>query len=166
MDDELLDSDAVPKHNRPLFLTVLCVLTFIGSGYGLVDALLGIIGASILDLFTSASGMIAKSLGLLAVSLCLFGAIQMWRLKKQGFWLYALGGFVSMSGVLIHVVSINSSMSRLNTKLETFDAYSSTTGDAVVSVATGFMWLTVFFSVVVNLGFILMYAANKKALVK
>ncbi len=84
---------------RPTLLTVICILTFIGSG---LSALLYLIAAvafgAISGLLDSIPGMSAiigggaiffvVSLILAAVSL--FGAIKMWGLKKMGFYLYAV----------------------------------------------------------------------------
>jgi hypothetical protein len=44
MEETLLDGSE-PKKARPTFLTVLCILTFIGSGYGIVDSVIDYFGA-------------------------------------------------------------------------------------------------------------------------
>jgi len=83
---------------RPTFLTVLCILTFIGSGLGLLFGLLAIVAAgAIAGLLESIPGMsqlngdgmmlIVISAALSAASL--FGAIMMWKMKKMGFYIYA-----------------------------------------------------------------------------
>ena len=162
--DDLDPSTTIDK--RPMFLTILCVLTFIGSGIGLFNGLMGMLGATFLNLFTPLGDVLSQSLAIFAAALCLLGAFQMWRLKNQGFWLYLVGGVVSSAGVVIHVLSFNTSLSGLNSKLENLDAYPGELGSSVVTFASGLMWLTVIFTVVVNLGFILMYYANKDSLVK
>ena len=81
MSEEVIDSSAdAGAKKRPAFLTVLCILTFVGAGLGVlgsfgnfaVDATLGIVT-------------------LLANVLCIVGAIMMMKLKKTGFYLYVVG---------------------------------------------------------------------------
>jgi hypothetical protein len=72
---DLDDSTSIKK--RPMFLTVLCVLTFIGSGIGLFNGLMGMLGATFLNLFTPLGDVLAQSLAIFAAALCLFGAFQM-----------------------------------------------------------------------------------------
>ena len=73
------------SNGRPTFLTVLCILTFIGSGLGVLGGLLGMVGTSALGMFAPQGTMLVQILGLAASGLCLYGALQMWGLKKQGF---------------------------------------------------------------------------------
>lgn len=93
---------------RPTFLTVLCILTFIGSGLTTLVFLLGtmFIGAvagilssiGMAELVTGGAALFAVLTVLSAASL--FGALQMWKLKKMGFYLYTganiIGVFVPM----------------------------------------------------------------------
>ena len=81
---------------RPTFLTVLCILTFIGSGLGILGALLLIVGAGAIMSFlgsmggaTGAGSMVYIGLSLILAIVSLFGALQMWKLKKMGFFIYA-----------------------------------------------------------------------------
>ena len=63
---------------RPGFLTTLCILTFIGSGLGVLGGILGLVGSSALaTLVPAGSGVVSSVAGLIASGLCLFGAIQM-----------------------------------------------------------------------------------------
>jgi hypothetical protein len=41
------------KKSRPDFLTVLCILTFIGSGFNLVSALTNYVNADVLSAFAT-----------------------------------------------------------------------------------------------------------------
>jgi hypothetical protein len=82
---------------RPGFLTTLCILTFIGSGLGVLGGILGLIGSSALaTLVPAGSGVVSSVAGLIASGLCLFGAIQMWGLKKQGYMLYLVGCIIAI----------------------------------------------------------------------
>lgn len=80
---------------RPGFLTVLCILTFIGSGLSILFSLLGIFGIGALNNFASAYGVDSGETGVFKLILMvifsgasLYGAIMMWNLKKIGFYLY------------------------------------------------------------------------------
>lgn len=100
---------------RPQFITVLCILTFIGSGLSFVGALWGYFSIKASEKFLQgmsasqedAHGMISGMqetiikavenavpnmvIGLLCSLICLYGAIQMWKLKKTGFFIYSVG---------------------------------------------------------------------------
>jgi hypothetical protein len=113
---------------RPTLVTVLCILSFIGSGLGVLVMLLFLVGAgSIMGFLSSVpgfgdamadsgagGGMIYLILNLILNAGTLFGAIMMWRMKKIGFWIYAgsyvvqfilpmimIGGRFSIFGLII-----------------------------------------------------------------
>ncbi len=80
---------------RPGFLTVLCILTFIGSGLGVLFSLLGIFGLGAMNSFLSNYGGVTAEAGMLKPILMtifsaasLYGAVMMWQLKKMGYYLY------------------------------------------------------------------------------
>ncbi len=87
---------------RPAFLTVLCILTWVGSGLGLIGGIMSL-GASstVSDLGAlsgdSAVGAVADSIAtmnyvnLICVILCILGSVMMWQMKKTGFYIYVLG---------------------------------------------------------------------------
>ena len=103
----------LPK--RPQFLTVLCILTFIGSGLSFIGALWGYFSIKASEKFLQnitnsedhAHGMISGMqetmmkavenavpnmvIGLLCALICLYGAILMWKLKRNGFFIYTIG---------------------------------------------------------------------------
>ncbi len=103
----------LPK--RPQFLTVLCILTFIGSGLSFIGALWGYFSIKASEKFlhniTSsddhAHGMISGMqetmmkavenavpnmvIGIVCALICLYGAILMWKLKRNGFFIYTVG---------------------------------------------------------------------------
>ena len=149
MSDQILDNNGAGAGARPTFLTVLCILTFIGSGLGVLGGIMGLVGSSALARFAPTGGlMIWTLLGLAAASLCLFGAIQMWGLKKQGFMLYVAGVAISILVSLINVFTMP-------------DLGSSALAGSMQSA----MWTGVFIGVAINVAFVLMYNANRKALV-
>lgn len=86
------------EEGRPTFLTVLCILTFIGSGLSALVLLIGLVftgaASSMLgsipgmgDIAGLGTGYFLIMLVLAAASL--YGAIMMWKLKKMGFYLYS-----------------------------------------------------------------------------
>ena len=98
MAEQATSSVQGPESKRPGFLTVLCVLTFIGSSLGILFSLFGAIGVGALEgmasRFAGASVQSSGSGMLIAMALfsalCLTGAIFMWNLKKMGFFLYVI----------------------------------------------------------------------------
>jgi len=113
---------------RPTLVTVLCILSFIGSGLGVLVMLLLLVGAGSIMSFLGnvpgfgdamaesggGSGMIYLILNLIFNAGTLFGAIMMWKMKKIGFWIYAasyvvqfilpmimVGGRFSILGLII-----------------------------------------------------------------
>lgn len=82
---------------RPVFLKVLCILSFVGIGINLLVALFGIIFSSLMDaetvsqssplyFFAYTGSMSIKNLIVELVALT--GVMLMWRLKKMGFFVY------------------------------------------------------------------------------
>lgn len=83
---------------RPVFLTVLCILTFIGSGLGVLFGLLALVASGYIDSLASSipgmssmlgDNMFTSIMAFLLSGASLYGAIMMWQLKKMGFYIYA-----------------------------------------------------------------------------
>lgn len=127
---ETLDTSATGG-KRPAFLTVICILSFVGIGF----AVLGYIGAFALlgmaeSAMSSMEGMAEEMgatvttgpstgviwayivVGFLTAIVSLIGVLQMWKLKKMGFTLYAGATVVGMimgivyAGVAASIVGI------------------------------------------------------------
>ena len=123
---EEITTEGVPK--RPQFLTVLCILTYIGVGLGIIGSIFGWWSMNKMSqLMDTNSGMedmgsmpgmeeamdkIGPALkwanellitGILGCILCLVGALQMWKLKRIGFYIYVVGEVVPViiSGILM-----------------------------------------------------------------
>ena len=103
------DSTKTQSENqkRPVLLTVMCILTFIGSSFLIISTLFSYISiqnmseelkAMSLEMMqTSPSNLLTKLIvGVLGGIICLVGAIMMWKLKKTGFYLYILGTIVPL----------------------------------------------------------------------
>jgi len=99
---EQVTNQTAGAKKRPTFLTVLCILTFIGSGLGLLFSIIGVVAAgalsgiaSKLPMSTVADVGMGKSIAILVMYAgSLFGAIQMWNLKKLGFFIYAIANII------------------------------------------------------------------------
>ncbi len=113
MENNISMENAQPQ--RPQFLTVLCILSFIGSGLSFIGALWGYFSIKASEKFLQnmtasqedAHGMISGMqetmmkavenavpnlvIGLLCSLICLYGALQMWKLRKIGFFIYSVG---------------------------------------------------------------------------
>jgi hypothetical protein len=138
------------NEERPQFLKVLCILTFIGSGLGLLGGLLGMIGVGALGSFAPQGTIIVQLLAFAASGLCLFGALQMWSLKKQGFTMYVGGIVIGLTSQIVSYVTIDSYVGKLGVA-----------GDLVKSSAM--MGMVLGFAV--SAAFVIMYNANKKHLI-
>lgn len=127
--NDVLDYNDGQKPALPSSLNVLTILTFIGCGVGLISAVWSYFRAEkgYNDLVKAqenlaqapawAKGMMGPEavemarksmqfklpillLSLIGVALCLYGAIEMRKLKKQGFILWVAGEFLPIIGVL------------------------------------------------------------------
>lgn len=148
MSEDILDqSTGGGVNERPTFLTVLCILTFIGSGLGVLGGLLSLVGVGALGGFGSnvATGgglfYVWGILNLAAAGLCLFGAIKMWNLEAQGFMLYVAGAGLAIVVSILNVLTMN-----------------------IPSFMAGSIYFGVAIGVAINIAFIIMYNANKHAL--
>lgn len=159
---ETLDNMNAGTPERPTFLTVLCILTFIGSGLGVLGSLMGFMGSAALSYFAPQGSMIGQVIGLVASGLCLFGAIKMWGLYKQGFTFYVLGVVIAIVGSIVSVYTVSSAVSQIGA-IEGVDAEMS---NAVGAVAGALAWTGVIFSIIINGLFVLLYSMNRKHLVK
>lgn len=107
---------------RPEFLKVICILSFIGTGLAFFGAIysyysitasaempqvingiedsdtLGIAGMMVKAVENAVPNLV---IGLVSSLLCLFGAIQMWKLKKIGFYYYTIGELASPLSVFM-----------------------------------------------------------------
>ena len=126
--EETLDINEVnPEVKRPVFITVLCILTFVGAGIGLLGALWSLftIGQvqntyEALDSFGGfgdgiGNGMedfyrwskISVYLNLLGNAMCLTGALVMWNLKKVGYFIYVPGQIIPLIGSFMIISSMS-----------------------------------------------------------
>lgn len=167
--DEQLGLDQIPagqtqqierKEERPTFLTVLCVLSFIGNGLGFFQGAMGLLMVGIWGQMFKALNRNGAKMGqaqvevqnvfnsitwfslmfIVASVLCLVGAILMWKLKKSGFILYVLGQCLPVLGTLFLF------------------------GFMFSGPAVGFGVMISIFSAIFPIAFVIMYGLNLKHL--
>lgn len=92
---ESLDEQTT-ETKRPVFLTVLCILTFIGSGWGIISSLV-MKDPGLADY----AGYYYWAMLLLNVG-TLFGALQMWKMKKTGLYIWTAAELIGV--VLMWIV--------------------------------------------------------------
>lgn len=89
------------ESERSVFLSVLCILTFICSGsfvfgYLFTTVFSGLNNSSVtlISLLVPKYSFNLGVFGLIAAGASLYGAIRMWNLEKIGFYIYAAGQIV------------------------------------------------------------------------
>ncbi len=93
---ETLDNVAGQEGKRPTFLTVLCVLSFIGSGWGIISAL-----AMKDPGLAEYAGYYYWVMLLLNLG-TLYGAFSMWKMQKMGLYIWTAAEVIGV--VLMWVV--------------------------------------------------------------
>jgi hypothetical protein len=118
MSETTLELDEQQPQKRPVFVTVLCILTWIGSGITLLSGLFGFFtvqmaektyseldkAAAITTEFGTLPSLedyiywtnISNISNVLVGILCIVGAILMFQLRKVGFFLYIAGCVIAM----------------------------------------------------------------------
>ncbi|MES2799580.1 MAG: hypothetical protein V4638_06160 [Bacteroidota bacterium] len=112
---------------RPTFLSVLCILTFVGTALGVIQGLfiwmMAGVYSNMVKGFSSAFGqgdsntmrIVSKvfnafsfwGVAILVGSLvCLAGALIMWRQKKVGYFIYIFGQILPIAGCYLALTSI------------------------------------------------------------
>lgn len=105
MEEPVNPNPLLPEEGRPRLLTIVCILTFIGSGLNLVSNLFIFI---FFDAFKVVAETMSKTLNMPGIDLIiqgpatffavsagiytgsLAGALMMWRLRKTGFHVYTI----------------------------------------------------------------------------
>lgn len=87
--------------HRPGLLKVLCILTWIGS-VAQFTVTLGVL-LNDLDPFLHSPSLLVNNVGIQAGNiLAVIGAVMMWRMKRNGFWIYILAEIIPLiPGVII-----------------------------------------------------------------
>ena len=163
MQDELdqLGKGTVTEDKLPVFLKVLCILTFVGSGLAILSSFFGLIFSSYSeDSFRLLESMPKNGVmdfdftnmmkwqkysnlaNLLGSVLCLTGALLMWSRRKLGYFVYIPGAIIPG---IIGVIAIGNMMS---------------------GALSGFAKIGGYANIFFGIAFIVMYGVNYKALNK
>jgi hypothetical protein len=148
MQEDLIDAPEIrTSRKRPVFLTVLCILTWIGSGLGLI--VFPFLINKYLKLLDQTHYLPSEELikyykwylwseiaGLFGCTICIFAALMMWKLRRWGFYLYVTGQIIPM--VVIFIAQVQ--------------------GQSLTGETLGFAFMKMLFPI----GFIVMYALNLK----
>ena len=100
---------------RPAFLTVLCILSFIAAGIGIISMIImsaarGVVDAAGSEVNNKLNDELAKSgldmnnelnQAIVLILVGLWGVIKMWKLQKQGYYIYAATQVV---GVIVPLI--------------------------------------------------------------
>lgn len=166
MEDELdlLDNgtDTSYKGKRPAFLQVLCILTFVGAGIGLIYSFIQLFAISAMEGALEAFGSITDIsetdsalsetyrwmklsvyTGVFGNIACLAGAILMWGMRKVGYLVYVIGQAAPM------IVGVMSMMNIVGGMPNGFGIFG----------VVGMIFFTIF-----PIGFLIMYGLNYKYL--
>lgn len=107
-----IETTTVVVNQRPTFLTVLCILSFIFGGLGILGLIMLIVGMGAISAGTAAiegaGGTITSTgpsmgltwaylaVGFVTALISLYGVVKMWKMEKIGFFLYTGATVVSM----------------------------------------------------------------------
>lgn len=163
-------NDIAPLPERPQFLKVLCILTWVCSGLMLLNTLAGMImkpseeqkmeqiekmreinpeGAAQMEIaLNSQSGgqhILNSILTVIALLLSAAGAMWMWNLKKTGFYIYLAGEALPYVSFFLGGAAA----------MQAVASMAGSMGNAIVGAVIGIM-------VVFDIAFIIMYAVNLK----
>ncbi len=122
--DGFLDENEEVK-KRSVFLTVLCILSYVGNGLAIIQgfaawAMFGIFSTVTKNFGTANNRGIKEAtsafnaLSLMAIGIivgsiiCVVGVIYMWKLKKKGFFFYLAGQIIPILGVFYFSLSLPS----------------------------------------------------------
>lgn len=157
---------------RPQLLSVTCVLTWACCALLLISSLSGLItqspekqqeqieqmrrispeAADKLEAALANEGgakkILTTLLNILAISLCAFGAVQMWNLKQTGFYFYLIGEVLPYIGLLISGTGALSAVA----------AMAGGMGGTIIGIVITLM-------IVFDAVFIVLYAVNLKYMV-
>ena len=171
---KLTEDNSIIEKKRPAFLLVLCILTFVASGFGIFMGLLSLTGFNDVQstLSSSSQGMDPFSesvfesmdldgmqkiqdsvnlIGLLASVLCLAGALLMFKMKKIGFLPYVLGHIAAVYAGYLSIELIQKMAAVMPI---------AAAGDMMSMIGSA----TMIFSIIIAIAFIIMYGVNLKHL--
>lgn len=166
MEEKLIDNQSdINPSGIPMFLKVLCILTFVGAGLAILSSLLNLLLYETLQSMFSSGPFVTREFSALGDILeetkkwnminyalagtgsvfGLIGALMMWKLRKIGFYLYVFGQVLALTGSV--VVSIG--MSKV---------------DLPGPMGNSSPFIGMVFSFLICIAFVIMYGVNFKHL--
>ena len=97
MEDTVDELETNPIRKRTDFLTVLCILTWVGSGLSILFYGFQLLTLGALQRAFGASagwGTLLLVSHVIAPLFCIAGSVLMWNLKKPGFFIYLAGQLI------------------------------------------------------------------------
>ncbi|UKN01674.1 hypothetical protein K6119_18280 [Paracrocinitomix mangrovi] len=101
MSEEILDAtpEMGSSEGRPVFITVLCILTWVGSGIGMLGPLTRGLN--------NYSNPLWYDLALAATSVVTaYAAYEIWNLKKRGLYIYTVAEVISIIMPIVYIYMI------------------------------------------------------------
>lgn len=106
------------EQGRSTFLTVLCILTWVGSGLSIIyHAYLYLLTSQAINFVGRISGdkslnwfLLSYLIGIFAPIFTIVGALFMWKLKRFGFFIYAVGQLVPLAYSLYFALGVTQSV--------------------------------------------------------
>jgi hypothetical protein len=89
---EQKNSEAAQKLTRPVFLTILCILSFVGIALSLFNYINSYFSYKAMKALYAESFLATGIFELVILA----GVLLMWKLKKSGFYIYIIGQVVSL----------------------------------------------------------------------
>ena len=123
---ENVEQQQPAKKERPTFLTVLCILSFIGVGIVVISNIVALIGGGVSKAILESSEEVMEAMeaveevpvvesvtkivsnvstmaaiNLIAALVVLVGVIMMWSLKKTGYYIYIVGEIAPVIALIV-----------------------------------------------------------------
>jgi hypothetical protein len=152
---DVLDETAV-EAKRPTFLTVLCILTFIGSGWGILSSL-----AFQDETISEYAGYYYWVVLLLNVG-TLYGAIQMWKMQKMGLYIWTIAELLAV--VLMWVVVKGAIAAIVGAATDDIEAAGGTVVTGANDLVQAAMNMVLILGTIFPAVFVLLYWLNAKHL--
>ena len=152
---DVLDETA-SEAKRPTFLTVLCILTFIGSGWGILSSL-----AFQDETISGYAGYYYWVVLLLNVG-TLYGAIQMWKMQKMGLYIWTIAELLGV--VLMWVVVKGATAAIVGAATDDLEAAGGTVAAGANDIIQAAMNMVLILGTIFPAVFVLLYWLNAKHL--
>lgn len=153
---ETIDNQDLGSASRPTFLTVLCILTFIGSGLVILQSLVR--KDPTIEAYAGYYYWVSLALSIGT----LYGAMQMWKLKKMGLYIWTACEVLSVAMLWFVVKGLTASM--IAPQLDAANELDINIGAAANTMVEGVMNTMLMIGSIFPGVFVLLYWLNAKHL--